>query len=121
MIETLSRRAGLTTGVAAALAPHRARAGPVEIKYWQYFFKERVTAMDAAVRPWAQRSRAGAFAYEFLLFGLKQAWACLFGAAMLGLIIGTHYLWPAHAPLARYDFLVLGAVAVQALLLATRL
>ncbi len=49
MIETLSRRAGLTTGVAAALAPHRARAGPVEIKYWQYFFKERVTAMDALI------------------------------------------------------------------------
>ena len=83
--------------------------------------KARVTAMDAAVRPWAQRSKARAFAYEFLLFGLKQAWACLFGAAMLALIIGTHFAWPAHAPLARYDFLVLGAVAIQVLLLATRL
>ncbi|HEY3950505.1 DUF817 domain-containing protein [Phenylobacterium sp.] len=83
--------------------------------------KGRVLAMDAAVRPWAARSRGNAFAYEFLLFGLKQAWACLFGGAMLGLIIATHYLWPAHAPLARYDFLVLGAVAIQALLLATRL
>jgi len=83
--------------------------------------KGRVTAMDAAVRPWAQRSRVRAAGYEFLLFGLKQAWACLFGAAMLGLIIATHYLWPAHAPIARYDFLVLGAVAIQALLLATRL
>ena len=83
--------------------------------------KARVTAMDAAVRPWAQHSKARAFAYEFLLFGLKQAWACLFGAAMLALIIGTHFAWPAHAPLARYDFLVLGAVAIQALLLATRL
>jgi uncharacterized membrane protein YoaT (DUF817 family) len=83
--------------------------------------KGRVVALDAAVRPWAQRSRARAFTYEFLLFGLKQAWACLFGAAMLALIIGTHFAWPAHAPLARYDFLVLGAVAIQALLLATRL
>ncbi|HEY2356219.1 MAG TPA: DUF817 domain-containing protein [Phenylobacterium sp.] len=77
--------------------------------------------MDAAVRPWAQRSEAWAFAYEFLLFGLKQAWACLFGAAMLALIIATHFFWPHDAPLARYDFLVLGAVTIQVLLLATRL
>src|SRR3569623_3837601 len=81
----------------------------------------RVSALIATVRPWAQRSRVRAFAYEFLLFGLKQAWACLFGAAMLALIIGTHFAWPAHAPIARYDFLVLGAMAIQALLLATRL
>ena len=83
--------------------------------------KARVTALDVGVRPWAQRSQARAFAYEFLLFGLKQAWACLFGAAMLALIIGTHFAWPAHAPIARYDFLVLGAVAIQVLLLASRL
>jgi len=83
--------------------------------------KGRVTATDAAVRPWAQRSPARAFAYEFVLFGLKQAWACLFGAAMLALIVGTHLAWPAQAPIARYDFLVLGAVTIQALLLATRL
>lgn len=83
--------------------------------------KGRVTAMDAAVRPWAQRSRLRAGVYEFVLFGLKQAWACLFGAAMLALIVGTHFLWPAHAPIARYDFLVIGAVTVQVLLLATRL
>ena len=83
--------------------------------------KGRVLAMDAAVRPWAARSRVRAFVYEFLLFGLKQAWACLFGGAMLGLIIASRYLYPAHAPIARYDFLVLGAVAIQALLLATRL
>jgi uncharacterized membrane protein YoaT (DUF817 family) len=83
--------------------------------------KGRVTAMDAAVRPWAQQSRFRAGLYEFLLFGLKQAWACLFGAAMLAMIVGTHFWWPAHALIARYDALVLGAVAVQALLLATRL
>jgi len=90
----------------------------VSLKDW---IKGQVVAFDAAVRPWAARSRLRAFAYEFLLFGLKQAWACLFGGAMLALIIGTHYLWPPHAPIARYDFLVLGAVAFQALLLATRL
>jgi len=83
--------------------------------------KGRVLAFDAAARPWAQRSRLSAWAYEFLLFGLKQAWACLFGGAMVGLLIATGFLWPAGAPIARYDFLVLAAVAIQALMLATRL
>ena len=32
---------------------------------------------------------------EFLVFGLKQAWACLFGGLMLALIIGTHLVYPA--------------------------
>jgi uncharacterized membrane protein YoaT (DUF817 family) len=61
------------------------------------------------------------FAYEFVRFGLKQAWACLFGALMLFLLVATHYLYPAQAPLARYDFLVLSAVAIQAAMLAFRL
>ncbi len=26
---------------------------------------------------------------EFLVFGIKQAWACLFGGAMLALILAT--------------------------------
>lgn len=81
----------------------------------------RVTAVDAAVRPWACENRVRALAYEFLLFGLKQAWACLFGAAMLAMIVATHFLWPRDAPLARYDFLVIGALATQALLLASKL
>ena len=59
--------------------------------------------------------------YEFLLFGLKQAWACLFGGSMLLLLLLTHLLWPDDAPLARYDFLVIAAVAIQVGLLATRL
>ncbi|HVY85179.1 MAG TPA: DUF817 domain-containing protein [Caulobacterales bacterium] len=83
--------------------------------------KARVAAFDAWARPWASRSKWHGWAYEFLLFGLKQAWACLFGAAMLVLLVGTHFLWPAHAPLARYDFLVIAALLVQVLLLATKL
>jgi uncharacterized membrane protein YoaT (DUF817 family) len=82
--------------------------------------------MDAWARPWAERSRLNGWAYEFLLFGLKQAWACLFGGLMLVLIVGTHLLWPAlfengDAPLARYDFLVLASLAIQVALLALRL
>ena len=54
-------------------------------------------------------------------FGLKQAWACLFGALMLALIVGTHFLYPSDAALARYDFLVIAAVAIQVAMLAFRL
>jgi uncharacterized membrane protein YoaT (DUF817 family) len=59
--------------------------------------------------------------YEFLLFGFKQAWACLFGALMLALLIATHLFYPQGAWLPRYDFLTLSAVAIQIGLLAFRL
>ena len=41
---------------------------------------------------WADRGRWRGWAFEFLWFGLKQGWACLFGGAMLALIVGT-FLW----------------------------
>ncbi|PZR33534.1 DUF817 domain-containing protein [Caulobacter segnis] len=83
--------------------------------------KGAVAALDVWARPWAGRSRWHGYAYEFLLFGLKQAWACLFGGLMLALLVGTKLFWPEAAPLARYDFLVIASVAIQALLLALRL
>ena len=58
---------------------------------------------------------------EFVLFGLKMAWSCLFGATMLALLIATHLFWPADAPVHRYDFLLLCALLIQALMLWTRL
>jgi len=83
--------------------------------------KAQVARFDAWARPWAERSKWQGWAYEFLLFGLRQAWACLFGGAMIALLIGTHLLWPDDAPLARYDFLVLAAIAIQGALLITKL
>jgi uncharacterized membrane protein YoaT (DUF817 family) len=83
--------------------------------------KGQVAAFDAWARPWAERSKWRGWAYEFLLFGLKQAWACLFGGLMLALLLGTHLFWPDDAPLARYDFLVLASVAIQGFLLAMKL
>lgn len=59
--------------------------------------------------------------YEFLLFGFKEGWACLFGALLLALLLGTYFFYPAHASLARYDFLVIGAVSIQVAMLAFRL
>ena len=59
--------------------------------------------------------------YEFLLFGFKQAWACLFGALMLALLLGTYLFYPDNAPLHRYDFLTIAAVLIQLGMLALRL
>ncbi len=81
----------------------------------------RIAAFDAWARPWAERSRWRGWAYEFLLFGLKQAWACLFGGLMLALILATHLFWPEQSAISRYDFLVIASVAIQAALLATKL
>ncbi|PHP19895.1 hypothetical protein CG471_09615 [Sphingobium sp. IP1] len=62
-----------------------------------------------------------AWAYEFLLFGFKQGWACLFGGLMLALLLATHLFYPADAPLHRYDFLTLAAITIQIAMLALRL
>ena len=59
--------------------------------------------------------------YEFVLFGFKQGWACLFGGLMLALLLATHFLYPENAALHRYDFLTLSAIAIQAAMLALRL
>lgn len=59
--------------------------------------------------------------WEFALFVFKQGWACLFGGAILLLVLLTHLYWPPECTLARYDFLFLAAIAIQAILLATRM
>jgi uncharacterized membrane protein YoaT (DUF817 family) len=61
------------------------------------------------------------FLFEFVSFGIKQGWACLFGGLMLALLLATHLFYPPNAPLARYDFLTLAALAIQAAMLATKL
>jgi uncharacterized membrane protein YoaT (DUF817 family) len=59
--------------------------------------------------------------YEFALFGFKQGWACLFGALLLVLLLGTHLFYPPNQALHRYDFLTIAAVCIQAALLLLRL
>jgi uncharacterized membrane protein YoaT (DUF817 family) len=78
----------------------------------------RVRARLEAMQP---TSGWKSWVYEFLLFGFKQGWACLFGALLLLLLLATHFFYPKDAPLARYDFLVIGAVAIQAGMLLFRL
>lgn len=58
---------------------------------------------------------------EFILFSLKQAWACLFAGVMLGLMIATRFVWQPDLWLHRYDFLFLAALSVQILFLRYRM
>jgi uncharacterized membrane protein YoaT (DUF817 family) len=67
------------------------------------------------------RHAAGAVLYEFVRFGVKQAWACLFGGIVVFLLVATYLVYPREAVLPRYDFLFLGMVAVQAALLLSKL
>ena len=82
---------------------------------------DRHEALQETTSPGRRRRRWTAFAWEFGLFGAKQAWACLFGGLLLALIAGTRQWWPAGAPLARYDALVLAGLALQLVLLLLRL
>ena len=66
-------------------------------------------------------SPARARLWEFALFVFKLGWACLFGALLLALVLLTRWLWPPHFPLARYDFLFLAALSIQAFLLLLRM
>jgi uncharacterized membrane protein YoaT (DUF817 family) len=60
-------------------------------------------------------------AVEFLVFGLKQAWACLFGGSLLALMLLSSFIWPADAAIARYDALFIAAVLIQIAMLVFRL
>jgi len=81
----------------------------------------RLIAIEMRFGRRADRHPAMAFAYEFLRFGIKQAWACLFGGLMIALLIGTYLFYPKGAALARYDFLVLAALGIQIVMIATKL
>jgi uncharacterized membrane protein YoaT (DUF817 family) len=79
-------------------------------------------ALDGQVAAWAAPRGHWAIAlHELICFGLKQASACLFGGCMLALLLASWAWYPAGAGLARYDFLTLAALAIQLLLIATRM
>jgi uncharacterized membrane protein YoaT (DUF817 family) len=81
----------------------------------------RFIEAEARIGVWAEQRRTTLLLYEFVRFGLKQGWACLFGGLLLGLLIVTHFLYPQGAWLARYDFLFLAALLIQAGMLAFKL
>lgn len=78
------------------------------------------TSLEASIDAGAHRVLAGlprtgiaGGVVEFVVFGLKQGWACLFGGLMLAIMMATALWWPADAALARYDLLFLAAFAMQ--------
>lgn len=83
--------------------------------------KDRFTALLHNMDHYTPPHRYQRWMWDFFLFGVKQAWACLFGGALLFLIIVSKYVWPADALLARYDFLFIAALGIQLTLVLTRL
>lgn len=81
----------------------------------------RFIEREARLGHWAEQRSTTHFLYELGRFGVKQGWACLFGALMLALILATYIAYPKGAWLARYDFLVAAALAIQATMLACKL
>ena len=80
--------------------------------------------IDRLAHSYLDRSRGGRFRgrlTEFVVFGLKQAWACVFGALLLAVIIGVRLWYHADAGLASNDFLTISAVVIQVLMVVFRL
>jgi uncharacterized membrane protein YoaT (DUF817 family) len=78
--------------------------------------------ISGSVQRWMARvvgQSIAAGVFEFLVFGVKQAAACVFAGSFLFLLaISGHISIPG---LARYDFLFLSAIAIQIVLIAVRL
>ena len=80
----------------------------------------RIDAAAHSVLARLPRGRLADGLVEFVVFGLKQAWACLFGGLMLGMILLTRLWWP-EIGLARYDFWFIAALLIQIGMLVFRL
>ncbi len=65
------------------------------------------------------RARLHSFVLEFIVFGIKEARACIFAGSFFVILFLSN-----HVPLfglARYDFLFLAAILLQVVLLATKI
>ena len=89
---------------------------------------QRATSLERRVDAWTHRLlrdapsngiRAGLI--EFAVFVVKQAWACIFGGALLILIVAARLWYPDDAALARNDALTMAAVLIQVAMLVFRL
>lgn len=87
-----------------------------------------LTSLERSLDRLANRVLAGrpatgarAVLVECVVFVLKQAWACVFGALLLGAIILARLWWPDESPIARNDALTVAAVLIQVFMLVFRL
>jgi len=74
-----------------------------------------------ALRASFVKGRKTGYVFEFVSFGVKQAWACLFGGLMLAILLLTYWLYPEDAILPRYDVITIMAILIQASLIALKL
>lgn len=88
----------------------------------------RLTSLERRLDTWARSRLLGtaprgprAFVVELLVFGVKQAWACVFGGVLLAAIVAARLWYPDDAALARNDLLVLVALATQVVMVVLRL
>lgn len=90
--------------------------------------RPRLTSVEARLDALANRllatapaSGARARLVEFAVFVLKQAWACVFGAAFLAVVLAAKLWYPDDAALARNDALTIAAVLIQVVMVLGRL
>lgn len=86
----------------------------------------KISAVDS-VELWRRRAKRWmvpierhVWLYEFLVFGIKQAWSCVFGGLLLAVIIASAY-WNPFPTIHRYDLIFIAAIVIQALLLIAKL
>lgn len=99
------------TGPVRSPEPNRALTG----------VEQRIEAAAQRLIAGLPRRRGSRALVEFLVFGAKQAWACVFGAAMLLVLLAAKLWYPDGAWLARNDAVTIAAVIVQALMISFRL
>jgi uncharacterized membrane protein YoaT (DUF817 family) len=58
---------------------------------------------------------------EIIVFVVKQAWACVFGAALLAVLIAARLWYPNDASLDRNDAVTIAAIGIQIAMVAFRL
>ena len=79
-----------------------------------------LAGLKAVSKRWLLPLPLGRVWHELLIFGVLQAWACLFAGVLLGFILLTKFSYPTWMPIARYDFLLLVALLTQFALLALK-
>lgn len=83
--------------------------------------EQRIDLAAHRVLAGAPDSGVRAVCLEIGVFLLKQAWACIFGATLLLVIVAARLWYPDDGALARNDFLTVSAVIIQIVMLTTRL
>lgn len=99
---------------------HRSPSASSSARLWP-FTAQFIAAEEKLARSMEAKGPWISGLYEFLRFGIKQGWACLFGGLMVALLIATKLWYPADLSLTRYDFLFIAAIVIQLLLITLRL